>query len=233
MQFKIITCLIALFLIANPAFTQQYKKPRNLSNYDKKPVHFGFLLGINNFDFKIKSADYLSDTIFVMKSQSQKGFNLGVVSNFRLSRHFDLRILPTLTLAERKINYTLQIDSEPINEVKNVESTFVELPINFKYKSSRYNNFRTYLLTGFKYALDLASLRKIDDEGSDIVKIKQSDLTYEIGFGFDIYLEYFKFSPEIKAYFGLNNLLVDENTLYSNSIESLRTRGYTISFTFE
>ena len=37
-----------------------------------------------------------------MQSQNQKGFNLGVISNKRLGKNFDLRFIPTLSLAEAK-----------------------------------------------------------------------------------------------------------------------------------
>lgn len=92
---------------------------------------------------------------------------------------------------------------------------------------------RSYIVTGFKVSIDLASQRNIDDEGFDIVKIKKNDFSYEIGLGFDFYLPYFKFSPELKANFGLPNVLVDDDSIYSSSIKSMKTRGFTVSFTFE
>ena len=64
------------------------------------------------------------------------------------------------------------------SENKKIESTFIEFPISIKYKSSRYNNGRAYIITGFKYSLDLASQRNIDDEGLEIVKIKKDDFLY-------------------------------------------------------
>ena len=86
---------------------------------------------------------------------------------------------------------------------------------------------------GVKYSLDLASLRNINDEGLELVKLKQNDLSYEIGLGIDFYLSYFKFATEIKGTFGLLNLLKEDDSIYSNSIESLHSRGFTITFTFE
>jgi hypothetical protein len=88
-------------------------------------------------------------------------------------------------------------------------------------------------MTGLKYSLDLASQRNIDDEGLEIVKIKKDDFLYEIGIGLDFYLPYFKFSPELKANFGLTNLVVNDGSIYSRSIKGMKTRGFTISFTFE
>jgi hypothetical protein len=207
--------------------------PLNLPNYDNKPIHFGFLIGLNSLDFKLTPVSNVEDELFVIQSQSQKGFNLGVVSNMRLGNNLDFRFIPTLSLAERRIFYTLNDNTVLTDENKKIESTFIEFPVSIKYKSSRYNNGRAYIMTGLKYSLDLASQRNIDDEGLEIVKIKKDDFLYEIGLGLDFYLPYFKFSPELKANFGLTNLVVNDGSIYSRSIKGMKTRGFSISFTFE
>ena len=225
---------VAIILLLNQnLFAQRYNVPLNLPNYDNKPIHFGFLIGLNTLDFKLTPVSNVEDELFVIQSQNQKGFNLGVVSNTRLGNNLDFRFIPTLSLAERRIFYTLNDNTVLTNENKKIESTFIEFPVSIKYKSSRYNNGRAYLMTGLKYSLDLASQRNIDDEGLEIVKIKKDDFLYEIGLGLDFYLPYFKFSPELKANFGLTNLVVNDGSIYSRSIKGMKTRGFSISFTFE
>ena len=229
---RVLSILIFIFIAQN-SWAQRHTVPLNLPNYDRKPIHFGFLLGINSMDFKITPRAIQADTLFILKSQEQKGFNLGIVSNFRLGRNADLRFLPTLSFAERDINYTIEIDGELEEIKKDIESTFIEFPLNFKFKSNRYNNGRAYVLTGLKYNIDLASQKDIDDEGQELIKLKKSDLMYEVGFGIDFYLEYFKFSPEIKATFGLVDMLVNDESIYSSSIQKMLTRGFTVTLTFE
>ena len=229
---KVLSILIFV-LVAQNSWAQRHTVPLNLPNYDRKPLHFGFLLGINSMDFKITPKAIQADTLFILKSQDQKGFNLGIVSNFRLGRNTDLRFLPTLSFAERDINYTIEIDGEIEEIKKDIESTFIEFPVNFKFKSNRYNNGRAYVLTGLKYNIDLASQKDIDDEGQELIKLKKSDLMYEVGFGIDFYLEYFKFSPELKATFGLVDMLVNDESIYSSSIKKMLTRGFTVTLTFE
>ena len=56
-------------------------------------------------DFKIFQNNISSDSLFILQSQEQKGFNLGIVSNLRLGRNSDLRFLPTLSFVSRRINY--------------------------------------------------------------------------------------------------------------------------------
>lgn len=229
---RVLSILIFIFIAQN-SWAQRHTVPLNLPNYDRKPIHFGFLLGINSMDFKITPRAIQADTLFILKSQEQKGFNLGIVSNFRLGRNADLRFLPTLSFAERDINYTIEIDGKLEEIKKDIESTFIEFPVNFKFKSNRYNNGRAYVLTGLKYNIDLASQKDIDDEGQELIKLKKSDLMYEVGFGIDFYLEYFKFSPEIKATFGLVDMLVYDESIYSSSIKKMLTRGFTVTLTFE
>ena len=214
-------------------FAQRHTVPLNLPNYDRKVIHFGFLIGLNSMDFKISQNNISSDSLFILQSQEQKGFNLGIVSNLRLGRNSDLRFLPTLSFVSRRINYSIKTKDlvEQIN--KEVESTFIEFPINLKFKSNRYNNGRAYLITGAKYSIDLASKKNIEDDDNELIKLNKGDLMYEIGFGIDFYLQYFKFSPEFKATFGLINMLIPDDGVYNNSIEKLMTRGFTLTFTFE
>ena len=230
---KKIYIIALILLLSQNLFAQRYNVPLNLPNYDNKPIHFGFLIGLNTLDFKLTPVSNVEDELFVIQSQNQKGFNLGVVSNTRLGNNLDFRFIPTLSLAERRIFYSLNDNTVLTNENKKIESTFIEFPVSIKYKSSRYNNGRAYIMTGLKYSLDLASQRNIDDEGLEIVKIKKDDFLYEIGLGLDFYLPYFKFSPELKANFGLTNLVVNDGSIYSRSIKGMKTRGFSISFTFE
>ena len=229
---KIIFTFLFLFFITN-IFGQRHTVPLNLPNYDRKAIHFGFLIGLNSMDFKIFQNNISSDSLFILQSQEQKGFNLGIVSNLRLGRNSDLRFLPTLSFVSRRINYSIKTKDlvEQIN--KEVESTFIEFPINLKFKSNRYNNGRAYLITGAKYSIDLASKKNIEDDDNELIKLNKGDLMYEIGFGIDFYLQYFKFSPEFKATFGLINMLIPDDGVYNNSIEKLMTRGFTLTFTFE
>ena len=228
--------IVLLFIGASDSYAQKIKKPQNLVRYDLQKLHFGFTIGINELNFNIKknSNTLSNDSLLTLLPNSQKGFNLGIVTNLRIGRFTDLRFIPTLVFGERNLNYSF-IDSNGVSDerVKRIESTLIDFPIYLKYKSARYNNFRTYVIGGIKYSLDVASQDKINDEGQEIVKLKKNDLMGEIGFGFDFYLEYFKFSPQIKLSHGILNLLSEDETVYTQSINHLSTNGWMISFTFE
>ena len=175
-----------------------------------------------------------NDSLLSMLSQDQKGFNLGIVSNLRLGKYTDLRFIPTLVFGERILNYQFtDINNNNSLKSKRIESTLIDFPISLKYKSERYNNFRTYVMCGVKYSLDIASQSTIDDEGQELVKLNNHDIMIEGGFGIDFYLQYFKFSPQIKISHGIINILSRDKTVYTQTINNLRTSGWMLSFTFE
>jgi len=232
MILKKIFFLFVLMITVFSVLGQRNKKPLNLANYDFKKIHFGFTLGINSLNFNLKRniSTLNNDSLLVINTENQKGFNLGIISNFRLGKYTDFRFTPSLVFGERLLNYSFNnLDKK----TKRIESTLIDFPFYLKYKSARYNNFRTYILCGVKYSLDIASQSGIDDEGQEIVKLNNNDIMLEGGFGIDFYLEYFKFSPQIKISHGIINLLSKDNTIYTSSVKNLRTNGWMLSFTFE
>ena len=213
----------------------QRKKVQNLPNYDRQKIHFGFLLGINKTDFIIKRTPAFNqqDSLYTVESAPQSGFNLGIIGNLRLGENFDLRFVPDLAFSQRNLEYTFYEGGVPYTVLKEIESTFLEFPLELKFKSNRVNNYRVYVLAGAKYTIDMVSQAKVENQDKDFVKLQRNDYGYQFGLGFDFYLERFKFSPEIKMYHGLRNLLVDDPKIYSTSLESLKSKVFLISFTFE
>ncbi|HOY49742.1 MAG TPA: porin family protein [Flavobacteriales bacterium] len=216
----------------------QKRKVLNLPNYDKQTIHFGFLLGTNSFNFIPTPVKDLRDidSVLTIQQGAATGFTLGIISNLHMGDNFDLRFMPTLSFGERRLDYKIRLVSQNdsiINRAKRVESTFLEFPLLLKFKSSRLNNGRAYIIGGVKSVIDLASQDKVDDKGEKILKLKRNDFNYEIGFGFDFYSQYFKFTPEFKMSYGLKNLLVQDNNLYTLGLSSIHSKAFYISFTFE
>lgn len=187
-------------------------------------------------DFSIKPVENFNelDSVFVIESQPQWGFNIGIVSNLRLGQSFDLRFVPTLSFGDRILNYTVvENDTFKITRAKKIESTFIDFPLMLKYKSQRLNNVRAYVTTGLCYSVDLASQAKKIDRKKDLVKLKQNDILYQFGVGFDFYFTEFKFATELKMAYGIRDLLVRDNTVYTSSIKKLNSKIFQISFLFE
>jgi hypothetical protein len=132
------------------------------------------------------------------------------------------------------LNYSLRTqDTTVLSKSKRVESTFIEFPVFFKFKSNRLTNFRAYILAGGKYSLDLASQQEKGSYNEYVVKLRRHDFSGEFGVGFDFYLQYFKFAVELKTSYGFKDLLYREDNVYTNSIERLNSKMFWLSFTFE
>ena len=208
----------------------------NLPKYDRRLFHFGFTLGMNISDFVVDHRDDLSelDSVLVVESSRQPGFNLGIVSDLRMGRYFNLRFIPGISFVGRKMDYTIAYeDTLSYVVTKPTESVFFDFPLYFKFKSRRLHNFRAYVLAGGKFSIDMSSQEKIKDDEEQLLKLKKYDYTYDMGVGADFYLEYFKFGIEAKVAFGLNNFLVDDGSIFTESIKSLNSKTFLLSFYFE
>lgn len=232
--------LILIFLTGNGllkgARAQLDNEPRNLPKYDHQRIHFGFTLGLNSSNFVIdRVADFkVRDSIYSVESEPVLGLNLGIISNLALGDNFDFRFIPTLSFGQRNLNYHfIYSDSTQSLTQKKIESTYLEFPFELKFKSRRINNYRVYVMGGFKYAIDMVSQAKVKNKDKDVIKLNRNDYGYEIGLGFDFYMTYFKFSPEIKMYNGLTNLIVPEATPFADPIQAMYAKTFVISFTFE
>lgn len=230
-----------MLLLCPAILFAQKKKVRHDPAYDKKPVHFGFTVGLNTMDFTISLSDqynennYKYDSLFADVSRLSPGFNVGIVSNFKLSPYFDIRILPGITFGQRIISY--HKNEKIFSDENKIESSFLEFPFLLKYKSKRINNFRPYLIGGINYRIDLAARKEYDEKDKVFLRLKRSDIYYEIGFGIDFYNRYFKFSTELKLAVGLRDALVHDppssNPHFVTAIDRLKSNLWLLSFHFE
>ncbi len=241
MRFRIRRTLLLpllMLVVASPALAQKKIKSENLPNFDLRYFHFGFLLSYNTSDFFMtrKPFDAALDTLLVLDHVKQPGFNLGIVSSFNMTKNLSLRFIPTLSFQERVLNYRFRkSDGKLIGFDKPVESTWLEFPLLLKMRSDRINNFAVYLLLGGKYSIDMASQKDVNNEIDEevVVKLNKYDYSAEVGGGVDMFLPYFKFGMELKFAAGIPNLLLDDGTRFSSPIESLRSKVWVFTFTFE
>lgn len=238
MQRAIIKSLTFLVLLSacGEAFAQK-EKPKNVSWYDDKTLHFGFCIGFNVMDFNITpSQQYLqSDSLYPEVALLNPGINIQIVTDFRPAEHFDIRFLPGVAFGQRNVRFYK--NRIPENEQQRLESSFLEFPLLLKYKGERLNNVRPYIIGGLNYRYDLAGKKEYDDEKPVYLRIRRSDLYYEIGPGLDFYLPYFKLSVELKMSTGLRDVLVHEPApgypQYARAIERMKSQIWVLSFHFE
>ncbi len=202
----------------------------NMEEHDRKPYYFGITLAANQSNFKLTHSDFFlqKDSILVAEPLKTVGFNLGLLANLRLNHRFDLRANPQLVFANKDLFYRESKPTEHDTQ-KKIESILLSFPFQFKFKSDRIGNMRVYTITGIKLDYDLSSNARAR-RAEDLVKIGKIDYGYEIGAGFEFYMESFIFTPEIKISNGLRNVHVkDPNLRYSNVIDELKSRTIVFS----
>jgi len=252
--YKYIVVFIALI---NISFAQQNDGYSiNQPRFYKQQLHFGFTIAYNQTDFRLNTVknSLFPDTVIKSNNVDTRyrirsiytrpgpGFAIGLVTDFRLFEYMRLRTTPSISFASRKIEYFLSNadrDSSKYFE-KTVESTFLIFPLEIKVQSKRLGNFSAYVIGGGGYMLDLASRKKAAGVASgganqldDNVKLKRDDFYYSGGAGVDFYLMYFKLGFELKLHMGTKNLLQKENSIFTNSLDKVRSRMVTFTVTFE
>ena len=236
---RLIIVIIYFFLISTSGYSQLFtkKKVLNNENFDKPSVSWGYFLGMNNYDFNF---DYVSDT-YDIQTEKSFGFNVGLIGNFRISDYFDLRFEPGLIMSNRNLTFNPnQFGETEFNtklHFREIKSIYIHFPLLIKISSKRVNNFKPYLLGGVSTAINLSSKENsVNDNSLGEFRTKKNVFFYELGFGIDLYLEWFKFSPSIRGIFAISDEHVDDNdplSLWTSNIEFMKTSGILINFTFQ
>jgi hypothetical protein len=237
--------LLILIGSGNLLFAQQFV-PAWGGGADETDLSFGFSFSYVNSDFKIvKQPDWrtpfvdpetglnVTKPLTGISSHGTPGFGVGFITRYRLTDHLEVRTTPSLIFSDRTLTYTFEDTAEPIN--KQVQATTVDVPLSLKLKSDRVGNLRAYLMGGVKFSgaiggkkdgLNTAPIERM-------VKNVKNYSSYEAGFGFDIYFEYFKLSPEIKVTNTFGNMLLPENHPFSAPISKLSLHTIMFSLYFE
>jgi hypothetical protein len=246
---------VAIVILTSSPAQAQKRGVINLPNYNNAPYHFGFILALNQMNFTLKmkegfqlvtydslqSPDIFADSLRLLHVETKPtiGFTVGIVGNLKLGKYFDLRLIPSLAFGERYLDYYMAAwDDAEVSFVeirKNVTSAHIDVPLHVRYRSKRSHNFGAYVLAGGAYVLDLAATRtsKKEADNESVVKLNKHDIAAEVGVGFEFYNAWFKFGIELKMSYGLFDLLVREDNIYTGGIESLNSKVFQIAFSFE
>lgn len=227
---KIIALLTLLSLLSN-SISAQKARVLHMEEHDSKPYYFGLAFAMNSSAFKIAHPENFgyTDTFKNIQSKWGPGFNVGLMGSLRLSNFIDLRFIPSIVFATKPI-HTVDAHEEL---TRNIESIYMHLPLQLKFKSDRIGNFRFFGIAGGKFDYDLASNAR-SRRTDEFLKVKPFDVGVEVGLGFDFFFANFILSPEIKISQGLmNSHFHDADLKLSNDIESLKTRMFVFSLNIQ
>jgi len=212
----------------------------NLTDLDYKTFRFGFSLGTNYMDLDIEHTEMIQDgkIYYADVAKIVPGFTVGLITDFRLHRYFNLRFTPTLLLGERNLQFSSFDVATGILEEDKVVNMFslpIDFPLYLRYSAERYGNFKPFVQIGAGTYFDLGR-----DEQTDVT-LNLSDYYFSAGIGCDLYFRFFKLSPELKINFGRLNVLTPKeitedtsaNLKYTNAISRLLSRVLVFSLNIE
>jgi len=230
-----IIIFIMISLISLSGYSQ---REENRPNHDNWPYYFGLSISYNSSTLHpSKHPTFLqNDSVLSVEPGSSGGIALGLVGTLQLSPRFSLRVNPQLIIGGAKyFTYSLKYPSfdEKATEYKTLPSTIVSFPFQVKFNSDRIGNFRTYLMAGVKYDMDLASTSQARN-AENLVKLNRNDFGIEAGVGFNFFFRFVTFSPELKISNGLSNIHSRDPYLkYSNVLDKLQSRMVVFSIILE
>ncbi len=233
---RIIVVVAFFFTFIQTIDAQWLTRPRvqNDQNFDKKPISWGYYFGINSFDYNFDYQDQQED----IQVERSVGFNVGLIGNLRLSEYVDLRTEPGLSFTQRNLIYAPDPRFENESDlIREVPATYIYLPLLLKINTKRLNNVRPFVTFGVSTAINLSSNEdNPDDNFAGQFRTTSSPFFYEVGFGIDLYLFYFKFTPSIRGVFATSDELVRDsrpNSPWTGNINKLSSRGVFLNFTFQ
>lgn len=217
---------------------------------DQNPFSFGYMFQYVNSSYKIlkkpgwRTPYYdqgtnrnVTDSLNSITSPGTAGFSLGFLARYSLTDNLEVRVIPTLVFADKTVSYQYRTQDLAPDKNQIVSTTQAEFPLEFKLKSNRLGNFRAYVIGGVKYAYGIGNQNKTSEADLAPLERKLKNVpnfsSYTAGFGCDIYLEYFKLSPEIKLSNSFGNVLYPESHPYASPLEKLYLHNIVFSLIFE
>ncbi|MEL6812151.1 MAG: porin family protein [Bacteroidota bacterium] len=229
--------ILGFLMLAQTAQAQLFSKERlaNIETFDNRFLTWGYYLGFNSYDFKIEYENQRQDDNTDILVETQGGFNVGLIGDMRVNRYINLRLEPGLYFTQRNLSFPNF--EEERDRLRNVKSTYIHVPLLVKFSTKRLNNFKPFVVVGVSRSFNLSSNEtNPEDNNEGQFRMTRGTSYFELGFGVDLYLFYFKFTPSIRGVFATSNELVaddDPNSPWTSNISNLATRGIFVNFTFQ
>jgi hypothetical protein len=232
-----IIALTAILIIAGFSSQAQTKRKyveKNLPGYDEKKIHYGFSLGFQTtYNSLLLSEQFDQLPQFTgVNAKPSPGFNLGFLAQIKMNDFYDFRLHPTISFYENRIDFVRAQGADVFVQEEIIEGTRFEVPLLIKFKSSRVDNHRMYLIGGLKAIVE-GGRRREDTGLDDRINVLRSDLAVDIGLGSELYFSFFKFSPELRYSFGLGNILGPGDSDTTKALQRLSFNSVSLILNFQ
>ena len=206
-----------LFLLVSPVFSQENASAENASKvkidslYREDQFYFGFTL--NTLQNK---------PVGLTQDKFSSGFSAGFLRDFPINKKRTIAIAPGLGFSYNNYNQNLKIeqsnqittytivDPDTSFKLNRFSQFLVEVPIEFRWRSSSYESHKFWrIYGGFKMSYLLFDKSVYEDELGKIVVTNNKDFNK---FLYGAYLSAGYNSINVYAYYGLNSLFQSAKT---------------------
>jgi hypothetical protein len=234
---RVRTLLAVLLSAAFCAAHAQQRRVQNRPFIDERRFHYGFFAGVHDQSLRLQNNGYIDPATGAQwvaeADRTNFGFSVGVLGEWKLSKTFALRALPSLHFGSKHV--ALRNLATLAEESVEIKSCYVGVPVDIKVSAPRFNNYRPYVIAGVSPMYDLTTGK----HGK--LRLKPFTLMVEAGLGCDLYMPFFKFIPELKFCFGLGNVFQKNRNdltdltkmVYTQSIDRASVGMVVLSFYFE
>jgi hypothetical protein len=221
--------ILSLVLLLSLPVMAQRSLPKNMVMADFQKFHFGYSVGFNSVGFTVIPKE---DQLIQLKQNP--GININLITDLRLGKHLDLRLLPGIQFAQRDLTVTNLVTKA--TRTWPIESVFVDLPLLLKYRAVRLNNYAPYLIAGVTPRFDLTRAELVGWKPATPM-LKSFDFYVDLGAGVDFYLSMVKVAVELKFSVGMMDVFLDpgdpEFDIYVGGISKIMSRMFVLAFHVE
>lgn len=232
-------CLVFTLLFWSVLLTlgAQQRRVQNKPFIDERRFHYGFFVGVHDQSLKLENNGYIDlatgQQWVASTDRTNFGFSVGVLGEWKMNKYLALRVLPSLHFGSKHLSFRNLATGE--DEFQDMKSCYIGVPVDFKISGPRFNNYRPYVIAGVAPMYDLTTGKQSK------LKAKPFTVMVEAGLGCDLYLPFFKFIPELKFCFGLNNILQKnrkdltdrKQLIFTESVDRATLGMVVLSFYFE
>lgn len=220
------------------ASAQDNDKILNRPYADMKRLHYGFSIGFHNQSLWLTHNGFVTDggeSWFAEVGEISPGFCVNIMGDLRIAEHFNLRVSPGMYFGSKTVTFRETATGDI--EKQNLKNSSVVIPVDLKMSAKRYHNVRPYVTAGAMASFDVSKRKD-----GEMLQLSNTNYYATVGFGLDVYVPFFKFIPEVKFCFGLNNLLkkdrpdlVDDPDMmkFTQSLDKATSNMVVFTFYFE
>ena len=231
------------------SMSAQERRPQFRPYIDLRPMHFGISIGFNSQDIEFQNVGpqtivgedgTTTETILCDQDTWDPGFSVGVLADWRLSKHINLRVSPTMHFGAKHLTFRnlnkFDDYGQPLLTTQDLKNTYISCPIDLKFSAERFNNYRPYIIGGVSPMINLTGKEQ------ENIQLKRYDVMAEIGLGCDFYLPFFKLIPDLKFCYSLTNSLNSDHTteltdinrrIFSESVSAAHTKMFVLTLYFK